>query len=191
MSFSLVNAVDFIVGLLQLVPWWVYVLILFLAFFRYGIKRKSRHQQNIAKSKLILSNIEKIDNGAGVISYLRKIDYFVFEEVVLTAFKKLDSNLNIKIIRNKQYTGDGGIDGRVIINGEMYYIQAKRYKNHIAASHVHEFAKLCVTNKVKGLFVHTGKTGAKSKTYTLGVVDIISGERLTKMLTKNEFKPAI
>ncbi|SPW93098.1 putative restriction endonuclease [Escherichia coli] len=39
-------------------------------------------------------------------------------------------------------TGDGGIDGQVIIGKYRYLIQAKRYRGHIALQHVQEFEKL-------------------------------------------------
>ena len=90
-----------------------------------------------------------------------------------------------KIIRNKAYTGDGGVDGRVIINGTKVIIQAKRYKSHINKQHVEEFAALCRKSKCLGLFVHTGKTGAASRAAanTSQVIDIVSGERMLKMLS--------
>ena len=63
----------------------------------------------------------------------------IFEEMILTALKKRGH----KIIRNKKYTGDGGLDGQITMNGVEYLIQAKRYKNHINAAHVREFALIC------------------------------------------------
>ncbi|WP_192840691.1 restriction endonuclease, partial [Enterobacter hormaechei] len=44
-------------------------------------------------------------------NYLRKIDPFVFEELLLEGFEAH----GFRTIRNKRYTGDGGIDGQVII----------------------------------------------------------------------------
>ncbi|MEX6059375.1 restriction endonuclease [Enterobacter hormaechei] len=41
------------------------------------------------------------------INYLRKIDPFVFEELLLEGFEAH----GFRTIRNKRYTGDGGIDG--------------------------------------------------------------------------------
>ena len=57
-----------------------------------------------------------------------------------------------KIIRNKRYTGDGGIDGRAYKNDQHYLIQAKRYRKHINPAHVTEFAEICKRRKGKGLF---------------------------------------
>lgn len=72
------------------------------------------------------------------IDYLRKIDPFVFEELLLEGFEAH----GFRTIRNKRYTGDGGIDGQVIIGKYRYLIQAKRYRGHIALQHVQEFEKL-------------------------------------------------
>ncbi|MGM8474744.1 restriction endonuclease, partial [Enterobacter hormaechei subsp. steigerwaltii] len=69
------------------------------------------------------------------INYLRKIDPFVFEELLLEGFEAH----GFRTIRNKRYTGDGGIDGQVIIGKYRYLIQAKRYRGHIALQHVQEF----------------------------------------------------
>lgn len=113
-------------------------------------------------------------------TYLRGVNPFVFEEMILTAIKRQ----GFKIQRNKRYTGDGGIDGRCFINGKEYLIQAKRYKGHINPAHVIEFSAICKRLGKKGLFVHTGKTGAKSKRVAVNTnLEIISGDRLIKLLT--------
>lgn len=51
------------------------------------------------------------------IAYLRKIDPFVFEELLLEGFERR----GFEVIRNRRYTGDGGIDGRVKIDGQTAY----------------------------------------------------------------------
>jgi restriction system protein len=80
----------------------------------------------------------------------------------------------------KKYTGDGGIDGRCKINGVDYLIQAKRYK-----AHIQEFAQICNKRQKKGLFVHTGKTGKKSKSVIQNSnLTLISGNRLLDLLFK-------
>ncbi|MCW1113525.1 restriction endonuclease [Escherichia coli] len=87
--------------------------------------------------------------------------------------------------RNKRYTGDGGIDGQVIIGKYRYLIQAKRYRGHIALQHVQEFEKLLKRHNCRGLFCHTGKTGAGSKSVSIASerMEIISGQRLIDLLT--------
>ncbi|WP_420262666.1 restriction endonuclease, partial [Citrobacter portucalensis] len=85
----------------------------------------------------------------------------------------------------KRYTGDGGIDGQVIIGKYRYLIQAKRYRGHIALQHVQEFEKLLKRHNCRGLFCHTGKTGAGSKSVSIASerMEIISGQRLIDLLT--------
>ena len=55
--------------------------------------------------------------------YLRKINPYVFEELLLLAFERR----GMRVIRNSRYSGDGGLDGQVLIDGERWLIQAKRY----------------------------------------------------------------
>lgn len=118
-------------------------------------------------------------------SYLRKVDPFVFEEMILTSIKRN----NHQITRNKRYTGDGGIDGRAVINGVETIIQAKRYSSYIAAKDVEVFSSKCETLGSKGLFVHTGRTGKKARGLRHSNVDIVSGNRMLDLLTGNQFKP--
>lgn len=115
--------------------------------------------------------------------FLRYTDPFVFEEMILTAFK----HAGFKIKRNKRYTGDGGIDGVIFINGQRILIQAKRYKAHINAAHVTAFQTICKKQGCHGLFIHTGKTGKQSWRNREKVVDIISGERMLDLLVRREF----
>lgn len=72
----------------------------------------------------------------------------MFEELLLEGFEAH----GFRTIRNKRYTGDGGIDGQVIIGKYRYLIQAKRYRGHIALQHVQEFEKLLKRHNCRGLF---------------------------------------
>ncbi|MGS6531656.1 restriction endonuclease, partial [Enterobacter hormaechei] len=45
---------------------------------------------------------------AQIINYLRKIDAFVFEELLLEGFEAH----GFRTMRIKRYSGDGGIDGQ-------------------------------------------------------------------------------
>src|SRR5438105_3000787 len=113
--------------------------------------RHKRHLRNISKSYRyheLLGRIMNERGAAAVFSYLRKIDSFCFEEVVLTAL----SRRGLAIERNRRYTGDGGIDGQVWINGELLLLQVKRYRRHIDCAHVEAFSQLCTSAKKKGLF---------------------------------------
>jgi len=99
--------------------------------------------------------------------------------MILTALKQR----GYQIKRNKRYSGDGGIDGQVIIEGYCYLIQAKRYTSHINPAHVQSFARLCQRRGKRGLFVHTGKTGKKSyRIAQFSEIEMISGDRLLNML---------
>ncbi len=83
----------------------------------------------------------------------------MFEELLLEGFEAH----GFRTIRNKRYTGDGGIDGGVIIGKYRYLIQAKRYRGHIALQHVQEFEKLLKRHNCRGLFCHTGKNRRRFK----------------------------
>ncbi len=162
---------------------YIYVLLLIFPVIGFGLRYfNTRHKRNIRKGKRILDKINQFDNDGAKIAYLRKIDPFVFEELILSAFK----NKGYKIIRNKRYTGDGGIDGRVKIEGKLFLVQAKRYSSAINPSHVGEFvnvvSKQCAAG---GFFVHTGRTGKKSLEMNTGNIQFISGGKLIDLLSLN------
>lgn len=152
------------------------IIILFFSIYVYYIllKKNSPRWRVYKANKLIVFFRKNNFNFGNGIAYLRKIDPFVFEEMLLSLFYEK----GFKIKRNKRYTGDGGLDGIVYLNGQKYLIQAKRYSNYINKKHVLEFNDLCKKHKAKGFFIHTGKTGAKSKQESSDYVDFISGENL-------------
>ncbi len=160
---------------LELMPFILGFIFLLLAI-QWG---KKRHVLSKLEASQHLRRLKKIEEPAKQITYIRRVDPFVFEEMVLTAIKKQGH----KIIRNKRYTGDGGIDGQAIVNNQHYLIQSKRYKGHINPAHVIEFAAICKRQDKRGLFVHTGKTGAKSLQVAKNTnMDMISGNRLLNLL---------
>src|SRR3546814_1841072 len=61
-----------------------------------------------------------------------------FEELLLECFERRA----IQVVRNRRYTGDGGIDGKVKICGWVWLVQAKRYADTIRPEHVEAFAQL-------------------------------------------------
>lgn len=140
---------------------YILIFIVFAAIIIGFLLTKKRHHYKIKQGERILLKIRSF-NGDNVedriINYLRKINPFTFEEMLLSLFEEN----GCKIKRNKKYTGDGGIDGKFKYNGKWYYIQAKRYSNHIKNTDVQKFAELCHHNKVRGLFIHTGKAGKMS-----------------------------
>lgn len=156
---------------------WVFIaLFMFFAFAcRWGERRHLLCRLEAAQQLIRLKG-KPADHQ---MAQLRKVNPFVFEEMVLSAIKKQGH----QITRNKRYTGDGGIDGRCVINGVPYLIQAKRYSTHINPAHVQDFARICQRRKTKGLFVHTGKTGAKSRNLARDhKIEMISGQRLLNLL---------
>lgn len=140
------------------------------------------HKFKKHQAKKIYKKLSKISNNneMWMLSYLRKIDPFVFEELILYSFKKM----GCKVYYNKRYTGDGGIDGKVKIDGRIWLIQDKRYTGYINNEHLQKFNELCVNRHQKGLFIHTGKTGAGvqnvQKLYPC--IKIISGKNLITLI---------
>lgn len=170
---------------LKFFPWWVILFLvgppLFTLFFG-----NPAHYWKIRRARLNLNKLKTIKHPAHQFGFLRRVDPFVFEEMILTALK----DQGYKIRRNRRYTGDGGIDGRVQINGHNTFIQAKRYKSYIYPEHVAEFTALCQRTRRKGLFVHTGRTGQQSRINARkGDIDILSGTRMLDLLTGKHFSP--
>jgi restriction system protein len=171
------------------IPEWMvlsisFVTLIFILFFFYFIYKKTQKRWRIKISYKVLKKIKSF-SGNGItprtLAYLRKIDPFVFEEVILSAIKIQ----KLKIKRNSRYTGDGGIDGQFWANRKHYLIQAKRYKGYITKSHVVEFKNLCSKNKTLGVFIHTGKIGKQTKLEFTNEMKSISDQELVDFL-RNE-----
>ncbi|OZB59205.1 MAG: hypothetical protein B7X39_14150 [Lysobacterales bacterium 14-68-21] len=145
-----------------------------------------RHGWRIRKSRRLRKVMRQLakqpDGWAKALGYLRKVDPFVFEEVILTSFE--EANLMVK--RNLRYTGDGGSDGVVVFQRQTIHIQAKRYGSHVQQSHVRDFARMCEREGTMGLFVHTGKTGQGTKDVLMGTshVRVVSGRRLIELVSE-------
>lgn len=160
----------------------IFFVFIVLIGFLYRKTFKGRHARNIATAKRVISKLATIEGEYAepkIINYLKKINPFVFEELLLDAFQLK----GYKIRRNKRYTGDGGIDGTIFNpQGEKILIQAKRYQNAISSRHVDDFSKLVIRTGAKtGFFVHTGRTpkllfGRHSN------VEIISGNKLVSLV---------
>lgn len=153
-------------------------LIIYILLFK---NKKNRHQRNIEKSKNIIELLNKFSFNGQKINYLKKIDPYVFEELLLSSFEKK----GYKIKRSKRYSGDGGVDGIIYDNdNNEIYIQAKRYKNYINLQHLKDFENLINSKNVKGYFIHTGKTGSKSKDFINNAnLNILSGDKLINLIT--------
>lgn len=147
------------------------------------------HLYRIRQARKILFKLKEIaqqpNHEPRILGYLRKINPFVFEELVLSVIE--DSN--IRITRNTRYTGDGGIDGIFHLKKGRVLIQCKRYKNHIDNKHVQELAQKVSQDKhYLGIFVHTGRTGEKSKTVASDSKNVVfvSGSNLVNFLLGKE-----
>lgn len=149
---------------------------------------KQRKQQNIADASRLLYDLRTRFGHVetplpAVIGILRQCDPFVFEELLLHIFAETEE---FHIVRNKRYTGDGGIDGRFYFDDYPFLIQAKRYKSHINPQHIEEFAQKVTVFKAEfGLFIHTGKTGnlsRKTAWYSRKDLMLVSGQKLVDLI---------
>lgn len=111
----------------------------------------------------------------------RAMDALAFEELVIEAFEWRGN----RVVRSRRYSGDGGVDGEVIIGGKRVLLQMKRYRRAIRPEHVRAFVDLCARRRARGLFIHAGRTGEASRAAVDASqhVDIVSGDRLIDLLT--------
>lgn len=144
-------------------------------------KTANNHLRNIDRSKARLNSLQALaalDNFPSQIAYVRKIDPYIFEEMILSAIESKGHN----VTRNNRYSGDGGIDGEFNLNGKRILIQAKRYQGVIRPGDVVAFNAICVQAGVRGIFVHTGRTGKSAREAAGNVVELISGKKLLDLL---------
>jgi len=150
---------------------------------RHG--QDTRHGRKRRKARRIMHRLRrKAFDYPQTISYLRKIDPYVFEELVLLSFRKA----GYKVVRNCRYSGDGGIDGRIAKGGQRWFVQCKRYKGHISPRHVADFAAVCQDGRRRGVFVHTGRTGGASREMFAydDDIEVVSGARLCRLILQGE-----
>lgn len=162
--------------------------LLALVFRHYRVPIRHRWRRRQAREIYEQLRGRDRDQPAGIhYARLRAMDPLAFEELLLEAFERRGH----RVIRNRCYTGDGGVDGEVIIDGERWLIQAKRYRETIRPEHVSDFAQLCATRRRRGLFIHTGRTGGMSRDVVSIApnIEIVSGQRLLALLTGAPFHP--
>ncbi|HEI8868315.1 TPA: restriction endonuclease [Serratia odorifera] len=140
-----------------------------------------RHRRYRATAARVLQRLPQLSGDGQRLAYLRKINPYVFEELLLLAFERQGH----AVIRNPYYSGDGGLDGQVIIRGKTYFIQAKRYGGTITPSHIQDFGALLRRHHCDGFFIHTGRTGHLSRTLLQNhpQVHLVSGQKLLTLLT--------
>lgn len=142
--------------------------------------RTRRHQRYRQVACRVLLKLPELKAGQQVL-YLRKINPYVFEEMILTAIERR----GIPVRRNQRYSGDGGIDGQFWIGQERWLVQAKRFASAVRPEHVRQFGELARKENSKGLFVHTGRTGFISYKHFSNYPEIIlvSGSSLLDLLS--------
>ncbi|AOV10000.1 MULTISPECIES: restriction endonuclease [Enterobacteriaceae] len=141
---------------------------------------KRRHRRYRATAERLIQRFPQLSGDAQRLAYLRKINPYVFEELLLLAFERQ----GCPIIRNASYSGDGGLDGQVFIDGQRYLIQAKRYGKTITPGHIQHFGALLLRERCVGFFIHTGRTGELSRSLLRAhpQIQLISGQRLLDLL---------
>lgn len=143
------------------------------------------HQRNVRRSHRVLRAVRRFREpglAGRCLSHLRQVDPLVFEEVVLSALE----DAGLLVLRNRSYTGDGGVDGAVWIPrcGWMA-VQVKRYRAHICLGHLRDFGDAILRADFDGgLFVHTGRSGAGVYDFLRdsGII-LFSGDRLVALLS--------
>jgi restriction system protein len=114
-----------------------------------GTRRHRRYQASAARALQFLATLPRDSQR---INYLRKINPHVFEELMLLVLVRQ----GFTVVRNVAYRRNGGNDSQVIIDGEYWLIQARRYFRTVSQSHVSEFDCLLFQRSRRGLFIHTG-----------------------------------
>lgn len=143
----------------------------------------TRHRWRRRQARTMADQLQGRDRNQPfqlIYARLRAMDPLAFEELLLECFERR----GLRVTRNRRYTGDGGIDGRFILRGETVLVQAKRYASAIRPEHVGEFVALCRSQRCRGLFIHTGRTGPQSREHIAGhaIVAIVSGSELIALL---------
>lgn len=161
----------------------ILIALIFILFVLYPIffRRKNKHQRKMANAESIITTVNAIPHPGQKLAYLRKIDPYAFEELILTLLQRK----GFVIARNKRYSGDGGIDGRFEHNKKTWLIQAKRYSDRIKQEHVSDFAEVLIERGCCGIFVHTGRTPKSVREFIENhgpnSIVIISGQRLLNL----------
>jgi restriction system protein len=143
-------------------------------------RRQRRHYRYQQTAERVLARLKTLDGDGQRLVYLRKINPYVLEELLLTAFEQQGHN----VTRSPSYSGDGGIDGQVLIDDRTWLIQAKRYSRSISPQHVSAFIRLLESRNQPGFFIHTGRTGPASRALSrdCSLIRIISGQQLLNLL---------
>ncbi|HWR86979.1 MAG TPA: restriction endonuclease, partial [Acidiferrobacterales bacterium] len=141
-------------------------------------------RRRVRRSRCVLRKLRSFEGEhrcACVFAYMRQVDPLLFEELVLSALE----DAGAFVLRNRRYSGDGGVDGMAWVNGIGWCaVPAKRYAAHVSNEHVAAFPKLVAASRPRaGLFVHTGRTGTASYQALRGSrLLLLSGERFARLI---------
>lgn len=141
---------------------------------------RRRHQRNVASSRRLLARLATFAHEGSVINYLRKVEPFVMEELVLSLLE----SQGVFVLRNRAYTGDGGIDGAFYWPGRGWHaVQCKRYSGAINPAHARAFRDHARKHYRGGVLVHTGRTGDQSQEAMAPAgLFLLSGSTLTRSI---------
>jgi len=166
----------------------------FLYFNKKRKKEKYSHKWRRKSSVVALQKLQSINHHGKFFSYLRKIDPFVVEEIILNA---IEVRSDIEVIRNEKYTGDGGVDGRFNYTPNnqskkkhLCLVQVKRYKSYVNAKDINTFHdQIMKEGALFGLFVHTGKSGkgVHNNIAESCKIKLISGNKLIDLIKDASF----
>jgi restriction system protein len=164
------------------------VMLIILAFFVHRLRVPVKHGWRRRQARTMAAQLrgrDRLQPPQLLYARLRAMDPLAFEELLLESFERR----GCKVIRNRRYTGDGGIDGQVVIDGAIWLIQAKRYADTIRPEHVAAFDALCRARGKRGLFIHTGRTGPQSRAVVAhgSTIEILAGRALLALLTDGPF----
>jgi hypothetical protein len=83
----------------------------------------------------VLLRLPQLSADGQRLLYLRKVNPYVFEEMILTALERR----GIPVRRNNRYSGDGGLDGQFWVGSQRWVVQASAFQ---AQSGLNMFATL-------------------------------------------------
>jgi len=161
------------------------LLLLLLLLMRWRRRRRLScepiHRRRQREAKRHLRRLARLPTPGQQMDYLQAVNPFVFEEMILTALKRRGH----RIERNTRYSHDGGIDGRALIRGRLYLIQAKRYSRHLPPEHIQQFAGVCRDRRSRGLLIHTGRVSENGhRLASKAKVEVVGGDRLLRILLR-------
>ena len=143
--------------------------------------RNDTHRKMRREAKAAYRLLQETMDPAMRFGIMRRMNAFAFEELVVYALRRK----GYRAWHGRRYTGDGGIDGYVRVRGRKCLLQDKRYSRTINPDHVRAFSELCRQKGCHGYFVHTGRTGGKSReSCDTRMVTFISGDRLLDLMDK-------